>query len=106
MGTPLHLRELASADIRASVRYYAMSGGTQVADRFIADWMAARDHLRENPMTGSLRWSHELDIPDLRHWPFEHFPHVVMYFALTDFVDVLRVVHARRNIPDIVREAV
>ena len=51
-----------------------------------------------NP-TGSPRYAHELDLPDLRFWLVPGYPYIVFYVERDDHVDVWRVLHAQRDIP-------
>ena len=52
-----------------------------------------------SPQSGSLRFSYELEIPDLRVRPVTRFPHLVFYVAGDDAMDVWRILHTRRDIP-------
>lgn len=93
------LRSLASTDIDEAVAYYRGEAGTQVALDFVDALEAAISHLLRHPLTGSLQFSYELEIPELRSWPLENFPYIVFYLPDADRLDIWRVLHARRNIP-------
>ncbi len=98
MSKPVELRRLAAADIDAALAHYLAEAGEDIAHRLIADLEAAFAHLSEHPASGSLRWSYELGIPELRNWMMERFLYVVFYVDRADSVDVWRILHARRDI--------
>ncbi|WP_419921308.1 type II toxin-antitoxin system RelE/ParE family toxin [Candidatus Poriferisodalis sp.] len=99
MAKPVELRHVASQDIDDAVAYYVAEADNEVATGFIADLREALSHLADHPLSGSLRWSYELEIPELRHWPLQRFPYIVFYVDRDSAVDVWRVLHARRDIP-------
>jgi toxin ParE1/3/4 len=47
---------------------------------------------------GSLRFSYELDIPELRVVATRRFPYLVFYIPGEESIDVWRVLHGRRDI--------
>lgn len=53
-----------------------------------------------SPHLGSLRFSYELDVPELRVLATRRFPYLVFYVPNDDGIDVWRVLHSRRDIPD------
>jgi toxin ParE1/3/4 len=93
------LRALAANDIEEAAAYYRDEAGMQVALEFIDALEAAINHLRLHPLTGSLRFAYELEIPELRSWPLRRFPYLVFYVPDDDRVDIWRVLHARQDIP-------
>ena len=99
MAKPVELRQLAADDIDAALSHYRREAGESVATRFVDALEAELSHLSRYPLIGSLRYSYELNIPALRSWPLEAFPYIVFYNDRAEFVDVWRVLHARRNIP-------
>ena len=46
-----------------------------------------------------MRYAAELNIPGLRFWPLTRFPYLVFYVEREDQLDVLLVLHAKRDIP-------
>lgn len=92
------LRQRALDDIDAALRHYRQEGGADLGLRFVDDVEAAVTHLRRHPLTGSLRWSYELDIPELRSWPLDTFPYLVFFTVHEDRLDVWRVLHMRRDV--------
>lgn len=99
MAAPVELRQRAVVDAGGAVDYFASEGGADLALRFIDALERALSHLGRHPLTGSLRYSYELDIPGLRSWPVPKFPYLVFYIAGAERVDVWRVLHAHRDVP-------
>jgi toxin ParE1/3/4 len=93
------LRALAVDDIAAAVDFYRSEAGASVTVDFVDALEAAIDHLRRHPLTGSLRFAYELEVPDLRSWPCGTFPHLIFYLPNDDRIDIWRVLHSRRDIP-------
>lgn len=93
------LRTVAAADIDYAVTYYRNEAGPEVAVNFVDELEAAIAHLLQHSMTGSLRFSYELEIPGLRGWPVQKFPFLVFYVADDERIDIWRVRHAHRDIP-------
>ena len=95
----IELRQLAAADISDAADYYLSEGGEALALRFIDAVEHAVGRIGRSPHLGSLRFSYELDIPQLRAWALIRFSYIVFYVAADDRVDVWRVLHSRRDIP-------
>jgi plasmid stabilization system protein ParE len=51
------------------------------------------------PARPAARYAGEVDLPGLRARPVEQFPYLIFYLEHTDHIDVLRIPHARRDIP-------
>jgi toxin ParE1/3/4 len=99
MARPVRLRRVAAEDIDAAVDYLLAEAGRDVASRFVDAVEAALTHVGRHPHHGSLRFSFDLDIPDLRAWPLSRFPYVVFYVEREHEIDVWRVLHTRRDLP-------
>ncbi|MFN3219296.1 MAG: type II toxin-antitoxin system RelE/ParE family toxin [Acidimicrobiales bacterium] len=93
------LRALAADDIDAAVAFYRSEASAEVAVEFIDALESAIAHLLRHPLTGSLRFAYELEIPELRSWPLRKFPYLVFYVPDDDRIDIWRILHARRDIP-------
>ena len=93
------LRALAANDIEDAATYYRYEADPQIALDFIDALEAAINHLRLHPLTGSLRFAYELEIPELRSWPLRKFPYLIFYVPDGDRIDIWRVLHARQDIP-------
>lgn len=94
------LRERASGDIEDALNHYLGEAGEKVALGFIDALESVFLHLALHPATGSPRFAHELDLPGLRSWPITRYPYLVFYVECDDHLDVWRVLHAKRDIPD------
>ncbi len=99
MAKLVRLRRLAADDVDATVSYLTSEAGDDVADRFVTALERALRHIARHPHSGSLRFSYELDVPELRAWPLAGFPYVVFYVEAVEEIDVWRVLHSRRDIP-------
>jgi toxin ParE1/3/4 len=96
---PVRLRERAAVDIDQAVDYYLAEADIDVALRFVDAFERAVGLIGRSPHSGSLRFSYELEIPDLRVRPLARFPYLVFYVVGDEFVDVWRILHTRRDIP-------
>ena len=92
-------RKLAQQDIVEAIAHYLQEASDQVAFRFIDALEHAYIHISRHPATGSSRYAHELDIAELRAWQIARFPYLIFYITRPDHIDVLRVLHAQRDIP-------
>ena len=94
-----NLRALAANDIDGAAAYYHKEAGQQIALDFVDALEAAINHLRQQPLAGSLRFAYELEIPELRSWPLRKFPYLIFYVPDDDRVDIWRFLDAQRDIP-------
>lgn len=97
---PVVPRELANRDVENAIDYYLSENADQAALGFIDALEKAYTHISRHPATGSSRYAHELDLPGLRFWPFPRYPHLVFYVELENHIDVWRVLHGQRDIPE------
>ncbi len=99
MASPVVFRERVSDDVDKIVASYLSESGGEVALQFIDVLEKVIGELGRHPLIGSLRYSYELDLPELRSWSIRGFPYVVSYVARPDVADVWRVLHAKRDLP-------
>ena len=66
---------------------------------FVNALESAYKFLAGNASAGSPRWGYELGLPGLRSWPVKGFPWLVFYAENEEWIDVWRVLHAKRDIP-------
>lgn len=92
-------RELVTRDVDEAIEYYLSEDAEQAALGFIDALEQAYSHIGRHPASGSLRYSHELNLPGLRFWPLSRYPHLVFYIECSDHIDVWRVLHGQRDIP-------
>jgi toxin ParE1/3/4 len=98
-------REQANRDVEDAVTYYVKEHAQQAALDLVDALQEAYAHIGRRPGTGSPRYAHELDIPELRTWPLARFPYLIFYVEREDHVDVWRVLHTRRDIPALMQES-
>lgn len=96
---PVQLRALAAADIDAVIQYYQQSVGGAIALEFVDALAHGVNRIGRSPHVGSLRFSHELGLPELRVWTLQRFPYLVFYVPNDNRIDVWRILHSRRDIP-------
>lgn len=101
---PVIPRALARRDVEAAIDHYLGDAGPVIAMRFIDALEAGYRLIAEHPASGSPRYAHELALPGLRCLPVRGFPWFVFYVAREDYIDVWRVLHARRDIPARLRD--
>lgn len=101
---PVAVREAAANGIDEAIDHYLSEGGVALASRFVLALQEAYRHIRRFPATGALRYAAELNIPGLRFWPLKRFPYLIFYVEREDQLDVLLVLHAKRNIPAWLRD--
>jgi toxin ParE1/3/4 len=99
MAKPVRLRLAAADDVDAALDHYLAEAGSDVPQRFVSAVEQAIRNIGRAPRSGSLRFAHDLEIPDLRCWPLTRFPYLVFYVEHADHVDVWRILHTRRDIP-------
>lgn len=101
---PLSLRRQARQDIDEAIEFYLSEAGITVATQFIDTLESSLTHVQNQPVSGSTRYAHELDIPGLRTQAVGKFPHLVFYIEKGDEIDIWRVLHGARDIPVWLRE--
>lgn len=102
---PVIPRALAMQDVEEAVNHYLSAETEQAALGFIDALEQAYTHIGRHPATGSPRYAHELDLPGLRSWPLKRYQHIVFYAEHADHIDVWRVLHGMRDIPEWLRES-
>jgi toxin ParE1/3/4 len=91
---------LAERDVENEVTYYLVDEDSeQAALGFIAEIEKAYGRLAKHPHVGSPRYAYELDIPGLRSWPLDRYPHLIFYIERETHVEIWRVINGKRDIP-------
>ena len=96
---PIIPRVLANRDVDEAIAHYLDQDAEAAALGFIGALEQAYTHISKHAATGSLRYTHELNLPGLRFWPLTRYPHLVFYIEMDDYIDVWRVLHGERDIP-------
>lgn len=92
-------RVRANLDVEEAIDFYLLEAGEKVALGFVDALERAYAHIARHPATGSLRYAHELNLPGLRTWPLQRYPHLIFYLERADHIDVWRVLHGKRDLP-------
>ena len=95
---PLVRLEQADLDVEQALAYYAAEAPPMELS-FLDALEKAYLHIRRHPGVGSPRYAHSLDIPGLRFWQCQRFPHMVFYVERDDHIALVRVLHGSRDIP-------
>ena len=102
---PVIPRERADQDVEEAIDFYLGENAPEAALGFIDALEQAYGHIGRHPETGSSRYAGDLSLPGLRFWPLKKYPHLVFYLERSDHIDVWRVLHGQRDIPESMREA-
>ncbi len=97
---PVIPHEQANRDIDETLGYYLTEGADAAALDFIDALEQAYAHIARHPATGSMQYAHEMNLPGLRFWPLKRFPYLVFYVEHESHIDVWRVLHGKRDIPN------
>lgn len=100
----VRFRASAAADVDEAVDHYQREAGDAVALDFIESLERCVHQIGPAPHIGSLRFSYELDIPELRVLATHRFPYLVFHVPNDDTIEVWRVLHSRRDIPSTLAE--
>lgn len=93
------LSEDADNDFAEQFAYFSETAGWEVADRFFAATLAAFDRLCEMPEIGSRRRFNNPVLVNVRVWPVKGFDKYRIYYRpLGDRIEILRILHAARDI--------
>jgi len=92
-------RRRATQDLRDAAAHYAAEADAATARRFVDAVEQAFTQVARQPGIGSPRYAVDLDWPGLRTHPVRRFPYLIFYLEQRDHLDVLRVLHAHRDIP-------
>jgi len=101
---PVIPRDQAIEDVEHALGYYLDEGAAQAASDLIDALQVAYRLIGRHPGIGSPRYGYELGVPGLRGRALQHFPYTVLYVERTGHVDVLRVLHQRGDIPELLRD--
>jgi toxin ParE1/3/4 len=100
---PLRLRPAARGDALAVAAHYRDDSGLGIALAFTDALQRALHSILENPDIGAPGYAHILDVPGLRVLSLRRFPLLVAYRETRTDIDVLRILHAKRDVPPSLR---
>ena len=101
---PVVPRRLATQDLRDAAARYATEVDAATARQFIDAVEQAFTLISRQPGIGSPRYAVELDWPGLRTLQVERFPYLIFYLEQPDHLEMLRVLHAHRDLPTSLQE--
>lgn len=100
----IRIHPLAASDLRQIARYIAQNSPDS-AVRFLDSANAAFLRIQEQPGMGSTRYAKNKYIEGLRFWLIQGFEsYLVFYIERPDVIDILRILHGARDIPEMLKE--
>lgn len=102
--TPAYRRRAAREDIEAAIRFYLTEASDRVAIGFIDAVEDAIMAAQVHPASGSPRIGQEGGIAGLRSRRTSGYPYLVFYRVVQDRVEVLRVLHESRDLPNVLHD--
>lgn len=104
--TLLRVRPDAERDVDQAADYYAREANVDVALRFVAAVEETYLRLCQHPFSGTPVQTSSPRLADLRLAAVPGFDsYLVFHLASPDCIDVVRVLHAARDLPHILQEA-
>lgn len=97
-GKPLLRRSRADKDVLGAIDHL-LAESPAIALKFVDTLEATYVRIRRSPAIGSLRYADELGLPGLRCRPCGRWPYLVFYVEYANRIEVWRVLHMRRDIP-------
>lgn len=95
----LSIREAAEDDILRQIERYATQGLPKIAGRFRDAMHAAFDKLETMPEAGPLHPMTNSALVGLRRWPVKGFDEYWIYYLVrSDTLDIVRVLHSKRDV--------
>lgn len=101
---PIIPREEAERDVDDVLSYYLDENAPEAAHGFIDALESAYHHISQFPGTGSPRYAKELNLPEIRHWSLGNYPYLIFYVEQHGHIDVWRILHSQRDIPEFLAE--
>jgi toxin ParE1/3/4 len=91
-------RESAQRDLTEQFVWYAENAGIDVAERFLSAADATLKQLSRTPRIGALIHPRNQELAGLRRWPVEGFERILLfYIPQSESIDLVRVLHSKRN---------
>ena len=101
----LFIHEAAEEDILCQIEWYAEQGLTDVSQRFGLSVISSINAMLDSPQTGASRMTRNPALIDLRTWPVSGFSDFRVYYLLRgEQLQVIRVLHSKRNTDAILEE--
>ena len=104
MTKPIRVRPSADREMDALADHIAQAS-PKSALRFFDAVEKTFSMIAEQPGIGSPRYAHLHLLENLRVWPVLDFEkYLVFYIERPNYIDVLRVLHSSRDIPEVLRK--
>jgi len=105
MSRDLHILPAADSDVDQCFRFLRDQGSLDTALRFLDGLQESFERIRQMPFIGSPRSFPSTRLRNLRQWPVKGFKEfLIFYHVANEGIEVLRILHARRNIEAIFEE--
>ena len=102
---PVSFRPAARADLLRQFEYFLEVANAELAHRFLDAVEAAALRLSEHPRIGALQGSKHPLLQGVRAWPIPEFEDILCFYVDHEAdVEVLRVLHGRRDIVNLLLE--
>jgi len=95
---PVVRRPAAARDVLEAVLWLRKERSPRIAEDFVDALEEALDLVSLHPLMGSGEVGIRLGIPGLRHLPVSGTPYILDYVAQERRVDLVRVLHGRRDV--------
>ncbi|WP_020472301.1 type II toxin-antitoxin system RelE/ParE family toxin [Zavarzinella formosa] len=100
----VHMTGLAAEDVEGMTAYLRAAAGPALALRFVENAERAFGQILDLPGIGVLLGLDELPYEDVRRWHVDGFERLlILYRPVADGVEVIRVLHAARDMPAVLR---
>lgn len=99
MGKQIFVRPAARADIREAAAHYRSDSGLGIALAFTDQLQRLMVGMAGGHESGSPRIADAVALPGLRVWRVPRFPLLVIALEREDRFDLIRVLHAKRDLP-------
>jgi toxin ParE1/3/4 len=104
MGKSVVRGRLATRDFYAAVDHYRFTGSAELAEKFVDALEEVYTNIVQFPAAGSPRYGHMLDVTDLRSRPVTGFPFLILYAEREFTIEIFRILHTARDIPESLSE--
>lgn len=98
------IRDSADLEITSGLVFYLGQAGEKVASDFLDNVKAALTHITAFPESRSTRYRSLFPEIELRFWRVRTCPYTIFYIIRSDYLDVIAVLHAFSDIPNILAE--
>lgn len=99
MNKEVRWRQLATDDYFSIVAWYTDEAGDKVAERFIRSLRETEGRISRNPSLGPTSFTYGASKQATRYGAVDGFPYLVFYLNLDEHIEIVRVLHERRDIP-------